>query len=232
MRNEPRDWTVNPPMLDSAYKSTTLRSPRRPMVTIEQGLSETTGPGFDGFNMGEFDHDLTLNATGDGPPLGERIIVAGQVRDGDGRPLANVMIELWQANAAGRYLHHKDEHPAPIDSNFNGAGRVLTDADGRYSFTTIKPGAYPWGNHDNAWRPAHIHFSVLGFSIATRLITQMYFPGDPLLEMDPIFLSVPERSRHNLVSCFDDQITEANFALGYRFDIVLRGSDQTPADRH
>ena len=230
MRGEPRDWSVNPPMLDSAYKSTALRSPTRPMVAIERGPSETTGPRFDGLNMGEFDHDLTRNATKDGPPMGERIIVAGQVRDGDESPLSNVMIELWQANAAGRYLHRKDEHAAPIDSNFNGAGRVLTDADGWYRFTTIKPGAYPWGNHDNAWRPAHIHFSVMGLGIATRLITQMYFPGDPLLEMDPIFLSVPERSRDRLVSCFDNQIAEANFALGYRFDIVLRGSGKTPTD--
>lgn len=230
MANEPRDWSVHPPMLDSAYKSTVLRAPTRPLVNIRQALPETTGPGFTGFNIGEFEHDLTRNAVRDGPVLGERIIVSGQVIDGDESPLPNVMIELWQANAAGRYLHRLDGHGAPLDSNFSGAGRIITDAGGWYRFTTIKPGAYPWGNHDNAWRPAHIHFSILGFSIATRLITQMYFPGDPLLELDPIFLSVPEISRHRLVSSFDTDITVENFALGYRFDIVLRGANQTPTD--
>ncbi len=217
-------------MLDAAYKSTTLRSPTKPMLAIEQSLAETTGPKFHGFNADALDSDLTQNAVKDGPALGERIIVSGQVLDGDGTPLPNSLIELWQANAAGRYQHPIDDHDAPIDPNFLGAGRVFTDADGWYRFTTIKPGAYPWGNHDNAWRPPHIHFSLFGPSIASRLITQMYFPGDPLLALDPIFLSVPEVAKERLIAHFDLRLTEQGFALGYRFDIVLRGSKQTPAD--
>lgn len=232
MANEPRDWSVNPPMLDAGYKSTALRSPTKPMLAIEPSLTETTGPRFHGFNPDALDRDLTQNAVKDGPPLGERIIVSGRLLDGDGTPLPNSLIELWQANAAGRYQHPVDDHDAPIDPNFLGAGRVLTDSDGCYKFITIKPGAYPWGNHDNAWRPPHIHFSLFGASIASRLITQMYFPGDPLLALDPIFLSVPEVARERLIAQFDLRLSEQGFALGYRFDIVLRGSKQTPADGH
>jgi protocatechuate 3,4-dioxygenase beta subunit len=161
-------------------------------------------------------------------PLGERIVVAGQLRDEDGRPLAGQLVELWQANAAGRYAHPSDQHDAPIDPNFGGAGRALTDAAGRYRFVTIRPGAYPWQNHANAWRPAHLHFSVFGPAFATRLITQMYFPGDPLLELDPIFRAVPERARERLIAAFDLAETRADWALGYRFDVVLRGRDAKP----
>jgi protocatechuate 3,4-dioxygenase beta subunit len=161
--------------------------------------------------------------------LGERIVVAGQVRDEDGRPVPHTMIEIWQANAAGRYAHERDQHDAPLDPNFRGVGRVFTDADGRYRYQTIKPGAYPWRNHHNAWRPNHIHLSLFGPAFATRLITQMYFPGDPLLALDPIYNTVPDpAARQLLVAAFDLALTEPEWALGYRFDVVLRGREQTP----
>ena len=157
------------------------------------------------------------------------MILTGRVLDDDGRPVPQTLIEIWQANAAGRYRHHCDNHPAPLDPNFSGAGRVLTDAQGRYRFTTIKPGAYPWRNHENAWRPAHIHFSLFGNAFATRLVTQMYFPGDPLLQFDPIFQSIPdERARQHLIARFDLATTQPEWALGYQFDIVLRGREATP----
>jgi protocatechuate 3,4-dioxygenase beta subunit len=161
--------------------------------------------------------------------LGERIIVAGQVTDEDGRPVPDTMLEIWQANAAGRYHHPTDQHDAPLDPNFKGEGRVFTDAHGRYGFTTVKPGAYPWRNHPNAWRPNHIHFSLFGPAFATRLITQMYFPGDPLLELDPVFQAVADpAARARLIACFDLAITRPEKALGYRFDVVLRGRGATP----
>jgi protocatechuate 3,4-dioxygenase beta subunit len=163
-----------------------------------------------------------------GEPLGERIIVTGRVLDEAGRPQRNMLIEIWQANAAGRYVHTVDQHDAPLDPNFFGGGRCVTDGDGRYRFVTIKPGAYPWRNHPNAWRPNHIHLSLFGPSLLTRLVTQMYFPGDPLLAFDPIYRSTPEGARERLISRFSLDETEPEWALGYEFDIVLRGPLETP----
>jgi len=216
-----------PQRLNEPYKSTVLRSPRRPLIQLPHTLSEVTGPLFGHNPIGESDNDLTRQHAGE--PLGERIIVTGRVLDEDGRPVRNTLIEIWQTNAAGRYLHAKDNHPAPLDPNFKGAGRAFTDDEGRYRFVTIKPGAYPWRNHHNAWRPAHIHFSLFGPALVTRLVTQMYFPGDPLFSQDPIFNSVrDERARQRLISRFDMDLTEPEWALAYRFDIVLRGRDSTP----
>ena len=177
--------------------------------------------------IAETDNDLTRQHAQE--PLGERIIVGGRVTDDDGRPVPKTLIEVWQANAAGRYCHSRDEHPAPLDPNFSGTGRTMTNENGEYRFTTIRPGAYPWRNHSNAWRPAHIHFSLFGRAFATRLVTQMYLPGDPLLALDPIYNSVPdERARERLVSKFDIETTQPEWALGFKFDIVLRGREQTP----
>jgi len=179
--------------------------------------------------MGRLDNDLTQQH--DGEPLGERIIVSGRVLESDGRPVRNALVEIWQCNAAGRYIHKADQHPAPIDPNFTGAGRTLTDDEGRYRFITIKPGAYPWGNHENAWRPAHIHFSLFGSAFSTRLVTQMYFPGDPLFEFDPIFQSVRDpQSRERMIARFDLDTTTPEWALGYQWDIVLRGREATPME--
>ncbi|MDF2704207.1 MAG: protocatechuate 3,4-dioxygenase, beta subunit, partial [Rubrobacteraceae bacterium] len=191
----------------------------------------TTGPAYGRGAVEELDDDLTRQHSGE--PVGERIIVTGRVLDGDGRPVRNSLVEIWQANAAGRYTHHLDQHPAPLDPNFSGAGRCLTDGEGRYRFVTVKPGAYPWKNHDNAWRPAHIHFSLFGTAFRSRLITQMYFPGDPLLEHDPIFQSVrDQKARQRMISSFDLQTTRPEWALGYRFDIVLEGREATPMENH
>jgi len=193
-------------------------------------LSEMTGPLFGHDEVGSEDADLTRQHNG--APLGERIIVAGRVLDENGRPVPQALIELWQCNAAGRYRHRNDVHDAPLDPNFNGCGRVLTDNEGRYRFVTIKPGAYPWRNHPNAWRPAHIHFSLFGRALLMRLVTQMYFPGDPLLPLDPIFNSTAdERARNRLIADFDLDTTVPEQALGYRFDIVLRGHSATPMER-
>nr|WP_293833813.1 protocatechuate 3,4-dioxygenase subunit beta [uncultured Arsenicibacter sp.] len=222
------DRDVQPPYLSPDYKSTVLRAPSKPLVVIRQSLSELTGPVFGDINLGALDHDLTRNARKNGEPMGERIVVHGYVYDENGRTIPNTLVEIWQANAAGRYVHKVDQHDAPLDPNFLGTGRVMTDANGYYKFYTIKPGAYPWGNHYNAWRPNHIHFSLFGPNITTRLVTQMYFPGDPLLQHDPIFLGVPPKGRELLISCFDLGVTEPNFALGYRFDFVLRGNKATP----
>ena len=220
---------VHPPLRHAAYRSNELRAPRQPLVIAPATLVELHGPVYGEGRVAAGDADLTRQHDGD--PLGERIVVAGRVLDGDGRPLPNTLIEVWQANAAGRYSHAVDRHPAPLDPNFSGAGRCLTDAEGRYRFTTIKPGAYPWANGDNAWRPAHIHFSLFGRAFAHRLVTQMYFPGDPLLELDPIFNSVPDpAARRRLVSRFDLETTEPERALGYRFDIVLRSRAATPVE--
>lgn len=221
------DW---PPYLYPPYRSTLLRAPTRPLVLLPQRLSERTGPVFGDGELGPLEHDLTRQHAGE--PLGERIIVTGRILDSDGRPIRNALVEVWQTNAAGRYAHAKDQHPAPLDPNFTGAGRCLTDADGRYRFVTVKPGAYPWKNHPNAWRPAHIHFSVFGTAFTQRLVTQMYFPGDPLLAFDPILQSIPSpEGRERLVAAFDLGITQPEWALGYRWDIVLRGPAATPMDR-
>ncbi len=224
-----RDWSVHPPYLHADYKSTVLRSPSKPLVPLTQTLSELTGPVYGQDALGPLDDDLTKNGAVDGEPQGERIIVTGRVMDEDGRPVANTLVEIWQTNAAGRYIHKVDQHNAPIDPNFFGAGRCMTDAAGRYRFVTVRPGAYPWGNHANGLRPPHIHFSLFGPSFLTRLVTQMYFPGDPLLELDPVFLGVPDRSaRERLIAEFSLEVTEPEFALGYAFDIVLRGRRATP----
>jgi protocatechuate 3,4-dioxygenase, beta subunit len=219
---------THPPLDHPEYRSTALRSPRRPLVPLPHRLTEVTGPLLGAERIGEHDHDLT--AQHDGEPLGERIIVTGRVLDGDGRPVRDTLVEVWQANAAGRYRHDADRHPAPLDPNFSGAGRCLTGADGGFRFVTVRPGAYPWTNHPNAWRPAHIHFSLFGRAFAQRLITQMYFPGDPLLPSDPILGSVPERARERLVSRLDLDTTVPEWALGYRWDIVLRGRQATPLE--
>jgi protocatechuate 3,4-dioxygenase beta subunit len=203
------------------YRSTQWRVPRRPLASIPEELHSLEGPAFGEDTIEELDNDLTRQHAGE--PLGERIIVQGRVLGDDGRPIRNALIEIWQANAAGRYLHDADQHPAPLDPNFSGAGRVLTDADGRYRFTTIKPGAYPWRNHPNAWRPAHIHFSIFGRMFTQRLVTQMYFPGDPLFEYDPIFNAVRDAAaRELLIARFDLATTEPEWALAYEWDIVLQ----------
>lgn len=217
-----------PPHQAPAYRSTILRTPRIAPVIIPQTITEVTGPHF---NVIQFPPTADLAVRDGREALGERIIVTGHVRDEEGRTVPHTMVEIWQANAAGRYDHPCDTHDAPLDPNFKGSGRVFTDTDGRYCFVTIKPGAYPWGNHHNAWRPNHIHFSLFGPGFATRLITQMYFPGDPLLDLDPIFLATPDAgARNRLISRFDIGVTEPGRALGYRFDIVLRGRAATPME--
>jgi protocatechuate 3,4-dioxygenase beta subunit len=224
----PRDWDSQPRSIDPDYKSTTYRAPKKPLIPIRQSLTELTGPVYGHESVAPEDADLTRNARRTGEPIGERIVVAGRVLDESARPIANTLVEIWQCNAAGRYIHVNDQHDAPIDPNFLGAGRCVTDSEGRFKFHTLKPGAYPWANHANAWRPAHIHLSLFGPSIATRLVTQMFFPADPLLSQDPIFLGVPEHARQRLVASFDLAVTEPGFALGYRHDIVLRGRAETP----
>jgi len=221
------DPATQPPSLYEPYRATVRRAPRQPLVLLPHTLSEITGPVYGHQPIAETDNDLTRQH--EGAPLGERIILTGRVLDDDGRPVPHTLVEIWQANAAGRYRHHNDNHPAPLDPNFTGAGRTLTGEDGRYRFTTVKPGAYPWKNHDNAWRPAHIHFSLFGNAFATRLVTQMYFPGDPLFPFDPIFQSIPdERARQRLIASFDLATTQPEWALGFQFDIVLRGREATP----
>jgi protocatechuate 3,4-dioxygenase beta subunit len=227
---KPRDWHSHPPYITPDYKSTVLRGPTKPLVPLAQTLSELTGPVYGHDSLGPLDNDLTSNGAKDGAPLGERIVVTGRVLDEDGRSLPDTLVEVWQANGAGRYNHPVDTHDAPLDPNFFGGGRCVSDGQGRYSFTTIKPGAYPWPNHPNAWRPNHIHFSLFGPSFATRLVTQMYFPGDPLLPLDPIYLGVPAGARERLVSRFSIEVTQPGFALGYAFDIVLRGRQATPME--
>ena len=218
----------HPPHLYPPYKSTVLRAPARPLVVPKYGPDavELTSPVFGRAELGLLDHDLTKQHAGE--PLGERIVVTGRVLDSTGRPVPDTLVEIWQTNASGRYIHLRDQHPAPLDPNFTGAGRCLTDSAGRYEFITVKPGAYPWRNHENAWRPAHIHFSVFGTAFTQRLVTQMYFPGDPLFAHDPIFNSIPdEKARDRLVARFDLDTTVPEWALGYQWDIVL---GTTPAE--
>jgi protocatechuate 3,4-dioxygenase beta subunit len=222
---------IDPPYDEPGYRSTALRAPKQPLVPLSLGPTELHGPVFGDAPLKPGDADLTRQHAGE--PLGERINVSGRILDSDGRPVVGQLVEVWQANAAGRYNHVIDQHPAPLDPNFTGGGRCLTDADGHYQFVTIKPGAYPWGNHPNAWRPAHIHFSVFGRLFTERLITQMYFPGDPLFPFDPIFNGVhDEAARQRMVSKFDWDTTEDSWALGYRFDIVVGGRLATPPDVH
>jgi len=220
---------LDPPLDSPAYRSTALRAPKRAPLRVEAGRLERSGPVFGESEVRKGEHDLTHG--GRGEPLGERIVIAGRVLDGDGQPVRHSLIEIWQANAAGRYAHEADRHPAPLDPAFSGGGRCLTDDEGHYRFVTIKPGAYPWGNHPNAWRPAHVHFSLFGRAFSQRLVTQMYFPGDPLLALDPIFQAVPAVGRPLLVSSFDLALTEPGFALGYRWNITLRGPAATPMER-
>ncbi len=230
MNYKPMDWDSHPPLLYPDYQSNALRGPKKPLIPAQHTLSELTGPVYGHDSVGPLDNDLTKNAVKNGEPMGERIIVTGRVLDEDGRPVPDTLIEIWQANAAGRYIHGVDQHPAPLDPNFLGAGRCATDSEGRYKFYSIKPGAYPWRNHHNAWRPNHIHFSLFGRAFVTRLVTQMYFPGDPLIDIDPMIQSAPKEARERLVCKFSIDITEPEFALGYEFDFILRGRNATPME--
>jgi protocatechuate 3,4-dioxygenase, beta subunit len=218
-----------PRLLHPAYQSTVRRAPSQQALRLPRNLDDLRAPVYGYLPLGETDNDLTRQHAGE--PVGERIVVSGRVMDEDGKPVPRSLVEIWQCNAAGRYIHVADDHAAPLDPNFTGAGRTLTDDEGRYSFTTIKPGAYPWRNHPNAWRPAHIHFSLFGSNFLARLVTQMYFPNDPLLPLDPILQSIPDAgARERLVSTFDLDLTQPEWALGYRFDIVLRGREGTPVE--
>ena len=220
------DLQVDPPYLYPDYVSTRLRAPSSPLVLLPNAMSELTGPVFGRERVQPGDADLTNQHPGE--PIGERIIVSGRVLDSDGRPVRDGLVEVWQANAAGRYHHDVDDHPAPLDPNFTGLGRALTDHEGRYGFITVKPGPYPWRNHDNAWRPAHIHFSLFGSQFPQRLATQMYFPADPLFYQDPIYNSIPTEARPRVIARLDMSSAIPEWALAYRFDIVLRGRHATP----
>jgi protocatechuate 3,4-dioxygenase beta subunit len=229
----PRIYRPVPPGIHSSdffepNRGTHRRHPAQPRIVIPQTISELTGPVHPYPGFGPPDADLTRQHAGE--PIGERMILHGRVLDEDGRPVPQTLVEIWQANAAGRYAHGVDNHDAPLDPNFSGTGRTITDGDGRYRFLTIVPGRYPFKNHYNAWRPAHVHFSVLGPSFLTRFVTQMYFPGDPLQAFDPIYLGVPEGARYRVTAVFDIDATEPDWALAFRFDIVLRGREATPAD--
>lgn len=227
---DPFDQNSHPGYDYPPYRSTAKRSPRETLLPMPERMRNLRAPVYGLDRLGALDHDLTRNAVRNGDPLGERIIVTGRILDERNKPVSNTLVEVWQANAAGRYIHKADQHDAPLDPNFLGAGRCVTDADGVYRFLTIKPGAYPWGNHPNAWRPQHIHFSLLGECFSSRLITQMYFPGDPLLALDPMVQGVPEHARERLISKFSIDVTQEGYALGYVFDIVLRGRNETPME--
>jgi protocatechuate 3,4-dioxygenase beta subunit len=223
-----RDRRLHPPALTPSYKTSLLRSPRQALLSLQNSLSEVTGPVFGHNEIGPLDNDLIRNYAKDGDPVGERIVVHGRVLDESGRPVPHTLVEFWQANAGGRYRHKKDTYLAPIDPNFGGCGRALTDAEGRYFFRTVKPGPYPWRNYVNSWRPAHIHFSIFGTGFAQRLITQMYFEGDPLIPLCPILTMVPDRAAlENLIAPLDMNASIPLDSLAYRFDIVLRGRRST-----
>ncbi|TWE11363.1 protocatechuate 3,4-dioxygenase subunit beta [Rudaeicoccus suwonensis] len=214
-------------LLDFApYRSSLLRHPTKDLRHADPDGVELVAPVFGQGEVDPLEADLTIQR--DGEPIGERMVVTGRVLDGDGRPVRRQLVEIWQANAAGRYVHKRDQHPAPIDPAFTGVGRCLTDDDGSYRFVTIKPGPYPWRNHRNAWRPAHIHFSLFGTDFTQRLVTQMYFPGDPLFALDPIYQAIPDQGdRDRLVATYDHDLSEHEWLLGYRWDIVLTGSHAT-----
>lgn len=215
------------PRLDfPPYRSSLLRHPTKSLHHTDPEEIELWSPAFGHRDVSPLESDLTMQPNGE--PIGERITVTGRVVDGDGRPVAGQLVEIWQANAAGRYIHKRDQHPAPIDPNFTGVGRCLTGADGSYRFQTIKPGPYPWKNHHNAWRPAHIHFSLFGTDFTQRMVTQMYFPGDPLFSLDPIYQSITDpKARDRLVATYDHDVTSHEWSTGYRWDIVLTGSHRT-----
>jgi protocatechuate 3,4-dioxygenase, beta subunit len=226
-----RGGTDHPPFAHPSYRSSVKRSPAESPIYLPATLSELTGPGPIFSEAAAESADLTTNAGTGSAAIGQRSIVTGRVLDEDGEPIAGTLVEIWQADSSGRYAHPREkDFLAPRDPNFTGRGACKTDAAGVYRFTTIKPGPYPWGNHPNAWRPSHIHFSLLGPRLVTRLVTQMYFPEDPLLSLDPIFQSVPEHARARLVSAYDHSVTQQNWALGYGFDIVLAGSSRTPRE--
>jgi protocatechuate 3,4-dioxygenase beta subunit len=211
------------------YRSSVLRHPTKDLHHADPEGVELVAPVFGHSDVDPLEADLTIQGGGD--PVGERMVVTGRILDGAGRPVRHQLVEIWQANAAGRYVHKKDQHPAPLDPHFTGVGRCLTDGDGGYRFTTIKPGPYPWRNHHNAWRPAHIHFSLFGTDFTQRMITQMYFPGDPLFALDPIYQSITEQdARDRLVAAYDHDLTTHEWATGYRWDIVLTGSHATPRE--
>jgi protocatechuate 3,4-dioxygenase beta subunit len=221
--------SAHPPLDSPEYRSTALRHPKQPLVPLPPTVTEATGPQLGPEPIGPLDHDLTRQHAGE--PIGERIVVSGRLLDEGGRAIRGSLVEIWQANAAGRYRHPRDTWAAPLDPNFSGGGRCITDAEGRFTFVTVKPGAYPWGNHRNAWRPAHIHFSLLGEAFLQRLVTQMYFPGDPLFAHDPIFNSVRDAAaRERMVARFSIERTRPDWALAYEWDIVLRGRDATPME--
>jgi protocatechuate 3,4-dioxygenase beta subunit len=208
------------------YRSSLLRHPTKNPKLVDPETIELYSPAFGQRDVAAIESDLTLQHSGE--PLGERITVRGRLLDSWGRPVPNQLLEIWQANSAGRYIHQRDQHPAPLDPNFTGAGRTVTNDNGEYLFTTIKPGPYPWKNHQNAWRPAHIHFSVFGSAFTQRIITQMYFPGDPLFALDPIYNSIRrERDRQRLISTYDHDLTVPEFSMAYRWDIVVDGPDAT-----
>jgi protocatechuate 3,4-dioxygenase beta subunit len=220
---------THPPLDWPGYRSTALRAPSRRFDVFPATLTEVTGPLLGEGRVGDHDHDLTRQH--DEEPQGQRIVLHGRVLDGDGRPVPRTLVEIWQANAGGRYVHKRDQHPAALDPNFTGVGRCLTDDDGTYRFTTIKPGPYPWKNHRNAWRPAHVHFSLFGTEFTQRMVTQMYFPGDSLFALDPIYQSIVDpAARERLVATYDHDLTQPEWSTGYRWDIVLTGSRRTPME--
>ena len=232
---QPRESGESQPRIDyPPYRSSILRHPTKDPRHADPETIERWAPCFGQRDVHRLESDLTIGAHAGtnsevwGEPIGERITVTGRIVDGDGRPVAGQLVEIWQANAAGRYVHKNEQHPAPLDPNFTGVGRCLTDENGEYWFKTIKPGPYPWGNHRNAWRPAHIHFSLFGTQFTERLVTQMYFPGDPLFALDPIYQAITDqKARDALVATYDHDLTVPDYSMGYRWDIVLSGSRRT-----